>query len=93
MSDCFIPLPDVETTWNRFTVDVKYLDTTNVGIGVTYWYEKLNVRDFATIDSSGSVGFNPPTGAYLDYLGGLITGYNPRDYTGNTVSVRLLYLF
>ena len=24
------------------------------------------------------------------YLGGLITGYNPRDYTGNTVSVRLL---
>ena len=94
VSDCFIPLPDVETTWNRFTADVKYFFKTNVGIGFAYWYEKLNVRDFATIDSSGSVGFNPATGVVrLDYLGGLITGYNPRDYTGNTVSVRLLYLF
>ena len=94
VSDCFIPLPDVETTWNRFTADVKYFFKTNVGIGFAYWYEKLNVRDFATIDSNGSVGFNPATGAVrVDYLGGLITGYNPRDYTGNTVSVRLLYLF
>ena len=94
VSDCFIPLPAVTTSWNRFTADVKYFLRSGVGIGFAYGYEKLNVRDFATIDSSGSVGFNPESGAVrVDYLGGLITGYNPRDYTGNTVTVRLLYLF
>ena len=94
VSDCFIPLPAVTTTWNRFTADVKYFFKTNVGIGLAYWYEKLNVNDFATIDSSGSIGFNPETGTVrVDYLGGLITGYSPRDYTGNTLTLRLLYLF
>jgi MtrB/PioB family decaheme-associated outer membrane protein len=94
VSDCFIPLPDVTTSWNRFTADVKYFFRPDVGIGFAYWYEKLNVRDFATIDSNGSVGFNPETGTVrVDYLGGLITGYNPRDYTGNTAFIRLLYFF
>jgi len=94
VSDCFIPLPDVTTSWNRFTADVKYFFRSNVGIGLAYWYEKLDVNDFATIDANGSVGFTPETGAVrLDYLGGLITGYGARDYTGNTFSVRLLYLF
>jgi MtrB/PioB family decaheme-associated outer membrane protein len=94
VSDCFIPLPDVTTSWNRFTADVKYFLRPDVGIGFAYWYEKLNVRDFATIDSNGSVGFNPETGTVrVDYLGGLITGYNPRDYKGNTAFIRLLYFF
>jgi MtrB/PioB family decaheme-associated outer membrane protein len=94
VSDCFIPLPDVTTSWNRFMADVKYFFRPDVGIGFAYWYEKLNVRDFATIDANGSVGFTPATGTVrVDYLGGLITGYNPRDYTGNTVTVRLLYFF
>jgi hypothetical protein len=65
-----------------------------VGIGFGWWYEKLDVNDFATIDANGSVGFNAETGSVrTDYLGGLITGYNPRDYKGNTVFIRLLYLF
>ena len=94
VSDCFIPLPDVTTSWNRFTADVRYFFREDVGIGFAYWYEKLNVRDFATIDANGSVGFTPATGTVrVDYLGGLITGYNPRDYKGNTAFVRLLYLF
>jgi MtrB/PioB family decaheme-associated outer membrane protein len=94
ISDCFIPLPAVTTTWNRFTTDVKYFFTRTVGIGFAYWYERLNVEDFATIDANGSAAFTPPTGTVrVDYLGALITGYNPRDYRGNTVSVRLLYLF
>ena len=94
VSDCFIPLPDVTTSWNRFAADVKYFFTAQVGVGVGYWYEKLDVNDFATIDANGSVGFNAETGTVrTDYLGGLITGYNPRDYKGNTVFIRLLYLF
>ena len=57
-------------------------------------YEKLNVRDFATIDSNGSVGFTQATGIVrTDYLGGLITGYSPRNYKGTTAFIRLLYLF
>jgi MtrB/PioB family decaheme-associated outer membrane protein len=94
VSDCFIPLPDVTTSWNRFTADVKYFIRPDIGIGFAYWYEKLNVRDFATIDANGSVGFTPDTGTVrIDYLGGLISGYNPRDYTGNSAFIRLLYLF
>ena len=65
-----------------------------MGIGFAYWYEKLDVRDFATIDANGSVGFTTPTGTpRVDYLGGLITGYGARDYRGSTASIRLLYLF
>jgi MtrB/PioB family decaheme-associated outer membrane protein len=94
VSDCFIPLPDVTTTWHRFMVDVKYFFHPNVGIGFGYWYEKLDSDDFATIDANGSVGFTPATGtARVDYLGGLITGYSARPYTGHTTFVRLLYLF
>jgi MtrB/PioB family decaheme-associated outer membrane protein len=94
VSDCFIPLPDVTTTWHRFTTDVKYFLKPNVAIGFAYWYEKLNADDFGTIDANGSVGFTPATGTVrVDYLGGLITGYSARPYTGSTTSIRLLYLF
>jgi hypothetical protein len=87
-------LPDITTSWNRFTADVKYFIDARVGIGFAYWYEKLDVRDYAAIDANGSVGFTPETGTVrVDYLGGLITGYNARPYTGNTAFVRLLYLF
>ena len=94
VADCFIPLPDVTTSWNRFTADVRYFFRADVGIGFSYWYEKLNVRDFATIDANGSVGFTPETGTVrVDYLGAVITGDNPRDYKGNRAFLRLLYLF
>jgi hypothetical protein len=94
VTDCFIPLPAVTTTWSRLAADVKYFVTRTVGVGFAYWYEKLDVRDFATIDANGSVGFTTPTGTpRVDYLGGLITGYGARDYSGSTASIRLLYLF
>jgi hypothetical protein len=94
VSDCFIPLPDITTSWNRFTADVNYFFRADVGIGFAYWYEKLNVRDFATIDANGSVGFNAETGTVrVDYLGGLVTGYSFRDYKGSTAFIRLLYFF
>ena len=94
VSDCFIPLPPVTTTWNRFAADLKYVVRRTIGIGLTYWNEKLDVTDFATIDARGSVGFTPPTGTVrVDYLGGLITGYGARPYRGSTASIRLRYLF
>ncbi len=36
VSDCFIPLPDITTSWSRFTADVKYFIDARVGIGFAY---------------------------------------------------------
>lgn len=68
--------------------------TSNAGLGVGYFYEKLDIEDWATIDTNGAVLFTPATGEpRLDYLGGLLTGYGNRPYKGSVVHVRLLYLF
>ena len=90
----FIPLPDVTNSWHRFSADVQHYVTQRVGIGVGYYFEKLNVVDWNTIDTSGPVGFNGATGVpRIEWLGGLFTGYGNRPYTGNTGYVRLLYRF
>jgi hypothetical protein len=90
----FIPLPNVENTWQRLSADVQYLFNSRVGVGVGYYFEKLDVVDFNTLDTNGPVGFSPETGdPRLDWLGGLTLGYGNRPYTGNTAYVRLLYRF
>jgi MtrB/PioB family decaheme-associated outer membrane protein len=90
----FIPLPDVENTWHRATADVQYFFTTRAGVGVGYYFEKLDIIDFNTIDTNGPAGFAPETGdPRIDWLGGLVTGYGNRPYTGHTAYVRLLYRF
>ena len=90
----FIAYPDVTNTWHRLAADVKYFFTKQVGVGVGYYYEKLDVFDFATIDANGSVAFKGETGTpRIDYLGSLITGYGARPYDGQNVYVRLLYRF
>jgi MtrB/PioB family decaheme-associated outer membrane protein len=94
VTDCFVPLPDVDTRWMRFTADVRYYFADRVGVGVSLWYEDLDSFDFSTIDGNGSVAFTAATGtARIDYLGGLISGYGPRPYQGVTTFVRLLYQF
>ncbi len=90
----FIPLPDVTNSWHRVTADVQYSLTARAGIGVGYYFEKLNIVDWNTIDTNGPVGFAPATGQpRIDWLGGLVTGYANRPYTGNSIYVRLLYRF
>jgi len=90
----FIPLPNVENTWHRATADVQYFFTTRAGVGVGYYFEKLDIVDFNTIDTAGPVGFAPETGdPRIDWLGGLITGYGNRPYTGHSVIARVLYRF
>jgi Putative outer membrane beta-barrel porin, MtrB/PioB len=91
---CFEALPDVTNKWQRFTFDLKYFFTAKAGLGLGWWYEKFDVKDFATIDSNGSVGYTAATGTpRIDYLGGLILGYGNRPYTGNTGFIRMIYLF
>jgi hypothetical protein len=90
----FIPLPDVDNAWHRLNADVQYFFTARAGIGAGYYFEKLDVEDFNTIDTGGPVGFAPETGdPRLDWLGGLTLGYGNRPYTGNTGYVRFLYRF
>ena len=90
----FIPLPSVENTWQRLSADVQYFFNSRTGLGAGYYFEKLDVVDFNTLDTNGPGGFAPATGdPRLDWLGGLTLGYGNRPYTGHTTSVRLLYRF
>jgi MtrB/PioB family decaheme-associated outer membrane protein len=90
----FIPLPNVVNEWNRFTIDLKFFVTAKVGVGVGYWYEKLDIEDFNTIDSNGPAGFSEATGIpRIDWLGGLMTGYGNRPYEGSTFFMRALVRF
>ena len=94
VSSCFIPLPNVTNSWNRFTMDYKVYLVERVGLGVAYWYEKFDVSDFNTIDTNGPVGFAAATGVpRIDWLGGLMTGYGSRPYKGQTFFARVLYRF
>jgi hypothetical protein len=90
----FIPLPDVDNTWQRASVDVQYFVNTRVGIGVGWYFENLDVVDFNTLDTNGPVSFAGETGdPRLDWLGGLTMGYGNRPYTGNTFQARVIYKF
>ena len=82
----FLALPDVTNKWRRVSADVKYFFQPKVGIGLGWWYEKLDVSDFNTIDLT-------PGTPRINYLGEISTGYGNRPYKGNTGFVRLLYRF
>lgn len=93
----FKALPNITNKWQRATVDLRHKVTPKVGVGFAYWYEKLDIADFATINSTGSVTMpvlGPATDIpRIDYLGVLSTGYGNRPYTGQTGFVRLIYNF
>jgi hypothetical protein len=95
----FIALPNVTNTWKRATVDLKYTVSPKVGVGFSYYYEKFDVADFATINTAGSqtlpvakLGTQTDT-PRIDYLGALFTGYANRPYKGQTGIVRVFYHF
>lgn len=94
LTSCFEALPTVTNKWRRFTLDLKHYFSPKVGVGFAWYYEKFDVRDYAAIDTDGSVGFTAATGTpRIDYLGEISTGYGVRPYQGNTAAVRLLYKF
>ncbi len=93
----FAALPNITNTWRRATVDLRYDVTKQVGVGFGYWFEKLDIADYATINSTGSVTL-PVLGAAtdiprIDYLGVLSLGYGNRPYKGQTGFVRVIYNF
>lgn len=86
LTSCFEALPNVTNTWHRLTADFRYNLTARVGVGATYWYEKFDISDFATVDLTPGV-------PRIDYLGSLTTGYGNRPYKGQSGFLRLLYRF
>ena len=95
----FIALPNVTNKWQRAMVDLKYSVSAKVGLGLSYWYEKFDVEDFAAINTAGSqtlpiaaLGAQTDT-PRIDYLGSITTGYGNRPYKGQTAMFRLFYEF
>lgn len=94
LTSCFEAFPNVTNKWQRLTFDLRYNLTRQIGIGASYWYEKFEVTDFATVDTNGPVGYYPATGTpRIDYLGEISTGYGNRPYSGSTGIVRVIYMF
>jgi MtrB/PioB family decaheme-associated outer membrane protein len=75
-------LPPTLSELNRGTLDVAYALSRQLSLGVSYWYERYRVTDFAL-----DVDANP------DLVRGqaLLLGYLYRPYTANTGWVRLIY--
>jgi hypothetical protein len=71
----------VKSNLDRATVDFVYNVNRRVGIGVSYWYEKYGVQDFA-LDAE-SVGNAVTSQAVL-------LGYMYTPYTAQTGWVRLI---
>jgi hypothetical protein len=95
----FVPFPNVTDKWQRATIDLTYSFSKKLGIGASYWYEKFDVEDFATINSAGPQTLPRPElgaqteNARIDWLGSITTGYAVRPYTGQTLFLRLFYFF
>jgi len=66
---------------------VDYHATAKIGVGLSLWYEKFDVSDFATINLAGT---QDPR---IDYLGSLTTGYGNRPYKGTTFVAKMMYFF
>ena len=95
----FVPFPTVSDKWTRATIDVTYSVSKKLGLGASYWYEKFDVSDFATINSAGSQTLPRPelgaqtSTARIDWLGSISTGYAVRPYKGQTLFLRVFYNF
>lgn len=84
LTSCFEALPNVTNKWQRLTADATIFVSKRVDVGFSYWYEKLDISDFATMNLPGT------TTPRIDYLGGLTTGYGNRPYKGSTFFGRLI---
>ena len=86
LTSCFIPVPNVTNDWSQMKVDVRHMFKSNMGLGLGYQYEKLNIVDFATTNlADGSPRMDP--------LGAITTGYGNRPYTGSTVVAKVIFKF
>ena len=79
-----VQLPSVRNRLQTATVDARYYLTRRTAVGVMYWFDKYEVRDFAT---------EPETLNSLAQPSFLILGYTTRPYTANTLVGRVTYFW
>ena len=82
-------LPDVVSNLYRGTLDLTYSVSARVGLGLSWWYEKYEVQDWA-LDAESTKNLvnvsNTTTGA----TNAVLLGYLYRPYTANTVFGKLI---
>ena len=83
LTSCSEALPNVTNTWQQMRVDVKHMFRPKMGVGLGYWYEKLDITNFATTNLADGT-------PRIDSLGDITTGYGNRPYKGQTGMVRLI---
>jgi hypothetical protein len=95
----FIALPNVTNSWSQLRFDATYALSKKAAVGFSLLYEKLDVSDYATINTAGpqtlprSDVSTVSDNARIDWWGSLLTGYGNRPYSGTTGIVRLFYFF
>jgi MtrB/PioB family decaheme-associated outer membrane protein len=85
----FAPIPVVQLSPNRTKLttgraDVQYFVRANVALGAGYWYEQYRSQDFS---------LNGTTINQLNLPSAILSGYYYRPYTGQTVWLRMSYLW
>ena len=85
----FNPIPVVQLAPNKTRLttgraDVRYFVRPNVALGVGYWYEEYRSEDFS---------LNGTTINQLNLPSAILSGYYYRPYTGQTVWLRMSYLW
>ena len=75
-------LPDVLNELHRVTADVQYFFARRLAAGLTYWYDKYEVEDFA---------LGPQTISRINMPSSLLLGNVWRPYRANTGWIRLSY--
>lgn len=67
-------------------VDVKHMFRPKMGVDLGYWYEKVDITDFATTNLADGT-------PRIDPLGNITTGYGNRPYKASTGMVRVILMF
>ena len=85
----FNPIPVVQLAPNKTRLttgraDVRYFVRPNVALGVGYWYEEYRSEDFS---------LNGTTINQLNLPSAILSGYYYRPYTGQTLWLRMSYLW
>jgi len=86
-------LPPVKNELLRGEVDVAYELTSNIRVGVAYWYDDYDVQDFALGPTTLTGIALPPVqeGQPVVATNALLLGYLYRPYTAHAGFVRLTY--
>jgi hypothetical protein len=86
IASCFIPWPNVTNSWTQMKLDIRHMMRPNLGLGLGFRYQKLDVVDFNTLDNADGT-------PRFDSNGLIGTGYGNRPFDGTTIIAKVIYKF